>query len=475
MNILNNIDMLQDELLVSESGIRGISKLVKQFKEAEIYYHKDLDGVTSAIAFKTYLKQQYGLKTVSVAPMQYGGDEFSAVKTRKDRLSVLVDFAHGRMSMSVHTDHHENQTSFDPKKQATAMVKTPSNVAAISDTISPTDIYPRRDIDAISMVDTADFAKHGLAPDDVIRAAFYPSKDLDVAKNHQMMALVTNKLLLSYKNKPNFLNNVVMDSKASLISMYNVIVKLAKKEGYKTQDQITTDSAKYKDQRKNKMIQGKIGSIKNMKNGESALFGTTVLQMGGGYMGKGNQYDRYTIFTLYPESDYLITVWPMGLIQISANPFVGKQNKHHLGDIMMKNIMPKFKSKLSSIPVTLDYIKYTFERDIKGAVQDAMGFTFEDITALFGKQLKGLESKNKWWPEIIKDITNKPYKYLSKNQKAMLQKISITAWDIIMTQSGGHKSITNLSGLNFLGEEGKGIMADIATETAKYMKDKQLG
>jgi hypothetical protein len=136
--------------------------------------------------------------------------------------------------------------------------------------------------------------------------------------------------------------------------------------------------------------------------------------------------------------------------------------------------LPKFKSKLQSIKITLDYLKYTFERDIKGDVKKAMGFTFEDLIALFGKQLKGLKSKNDWWVTMIQDITNKPYKFLSKKQKAILSKVSINAWDLIKSQSGGHKDITNLSGLNFLGKSSKSIMADISAETAKYMQDKHL-
>jgi hypothetical protein len=42
MNILSKLDTLQEELILMESGIRGISKLVKKFSEAEIYFHKDL-------------------------------------------------------------------------------------------------------------------------------------------------------------------------------------------------------------------------------------------------------------------------------------------------------------------------------------------------------------------------------------------------------------------------------------------------
>jgi hypothetical protein len=33
----------------------------------------------------------------------------------------------------------------------------------------------------------------------------------------------------------------------------------------------------------------------------------------------------------------------------------------------------------------------------------------------------------------------------------MLDKISINAWDLIQSNSGGHKCITNISGLNYLG------------------------
>jgi hypothetical protein len=33
----------------------------------------------------------------------------------------------------------------------------------------------------------------------------------------------------------------------------------------------------------------------------------------------------------------------------------------------------------------------------------------------------------------------------------MLDKIGINAWDLIQSNSGGHKCITNISGLNYLG------------------------
>jgi hypothetical protein len=40
---------------------------------------------------------------------------------------------------------------------------------------------------------------------------------------------------------------------------------------------------------------------------------------------------------------------------------------------------------------------------------------------------------------------------MSENEKNLLDKIGITAWDIIQANSGGHKCITNISGLNYIG------------------------
>lgn len=44
-----------------------------------------------------------------------------------------------------------------------------------------------------------------------------------------------------------------------------------------------------------------------------------------------------------------------------------------------------------------------------------------------------------------------PYKELTEQQFEMLDKIGVSAWDLIQANSGGHKCITNISGLNYLG------------------------
>lgn len=474
MNIYKKIDiLLEQNRQLNESGIQNMKLLAKKFKTAKIFFHKDLDGITSAIAVREYVKG-FGVKVVDAEPINYGGEEYAVHKTKQGVMNILVDFAHGKTMMHIHLDHHDGQVGYDKETQSVKFDKTPSNVQAIQDFISPRDIFPPRDIAIISKVDTADFAKSGLTPDDIIRAAFTTNKTLDVSKNHEMMGLVVNKLLLSYKNKKGFLSKIVMMSKPSLLNMYINTVKLAKAEGYSSPKEIDSASDKYLAQRMSKMLpSGKPSDIKNMKNGESFLIGSTIIQNGGGYMGKGNQYDRYTIFKLYPESDYLLTLWPMGLVQLSKNPFVSKTNKYHLGDLAQK-ILNKFKSKLSSEQVSLDRIKYEFERDIiKKGISNAVGFTWADYAALYDKHIKGLQSKNDWWPNMIRDISDKPYKFLSDKQKNLIKKITVSAWDVIQASSGGHKDITNMSGLNFLNDT-KGFMTDFAIELAKEMKDKHL-
>ena len=48
---------------------------------------------------------------------------------------------------------------------------------------------------------------------------------------------------------------------------------------------------------------------------------------------------------------------------------------------------------------------------------------------------------------------DKPFSQLKENEKELLDKIGINMWDFIQANSGGHKCITNISGLNFLGRK----------------------
>jgi hypothetical protein len=51
----------------------------------------------------------------------------------------------------------------------------------------------------------------------------------------------------------------------------------------------------------------------------------------------------------------------------------------------------------------------------------------------------------------IKEMMERPFTDLSEEERSKLDKIGVNAWDLIQSMSGGHKCITNISGLNYLG------------------------
>lgn len=478
MSILDKITLFEQELKqISESGIKNMRALAKEFKEAEIYFHIDLDGVTTAIGMKNYLKQ-YGIKTIDAHPIQYGSKEFAPPKGETHTLHVMVDFAHGKPIMKIHTDHHDAQTPSAPDT-STAFVKTPSNAEFVSATMSPGDIFPQEDLRIISTIDSADFASQDIEPDEILQAAFKTNPDIPVKDNHRMMGFVTNKLVLAYKNKPGFLKNLVLKANPSLISIYNITKALAKEYGYKSPEELSQAGSDYVAAQKAKSRgAGKLSDIKSLKSGDSVMIGNLLVQYGGGNMMKGG-YDRYTPFKNNPEAEYLCIGWPMGLVQVSKNPFKKGKNPVNLGDLVIRGILKKHKSFLQNKEVSLAQIKRMFEQD-KDFDKSSMGFTFNDLASLFDpKTVKGIDleaefGRKKSWKDLIKDIMSRHSKDLSFKQRKLLEKITITAWDIIISQSGGHHDITNITNLNFIGKGYTDWMKKFMADIAKEMKDMAL-
>ena len=218
-NLIRKIIKEESRRLLKESGIRDINKLAKRYPMAKIYFHQDLDGVTTALAMKKYLEQN-GIEVVDAEIIQYGSKEFAIKKIEGEGnvMPVLVDFAHGKPMFVIHTDHHDTQAGVE-QGTSTSFKPSRSNVETISQTISPKDIFPQDDIEIISMVDSADFAKYDITPEQVVQYLFKYDTGKTVKENKRMMGLVANKLLLAFKNKPNFLRNLVMNSQPSLQSI----------------------------------------------------------------------------------------------------------------------------------------------------------------------------------------------------------------------------------------------------------------
>ena len=418
--------------LLKETGLRDINNLAKRYPKSEIYFHQDLDGVTTAVAMKKYLEDN-GIDVVGAHIIQYGDKEFSVKKNdaQGDVMPVLVDFAHGKPMFVIHTDHHDKQVGVE-KNTSTQFRGARSNVETISQVVSPKDLFPSSDILLINTVDSADYAKYNITPDEVVNYIYRLDKEKSLQQNKMLLGLVINKLLLAFKNKPGFLEGLVMDSEPSLMSILNNIKNWMKKTNAANPEELQKNAEGYKD---------------NMKN-FPRVSDSIIFQYGGGSMFKPGSYDRYTPFRNNPDADFLIMAWPMGLVQASCNPF--KKDRElkgvNLGEIAQE-VLSKWEGQLKQRTIPLSTIKWVSETSVG---PESIGFTFNDFEALYGDKFTTMEGGEKVL-DHIQDMMETSFKDLTEEHKDLLDKIGINAWDLIQSNSGGHKCITNISGLNYLG------------------------
>ena len=421
--------------LIRESGLRDISALRKRYPKAEIYFHQDLDGVTTAIAMKKYLEDN-GIKVVGAHVIQYGDKEFAVKKNdaQGDTMPVLVDFAHGKPMFVIHTDHHDKQVGAE-KETSKSFRQARSNVETISQIVSPKDIFPSLDVLLINTVDSADFVRQKLTPEDVVNYVYRFDKETPLQRNKMLLGLVINKLILAFKNKKGFLENLVLDSEPSLLSILTNIKKWMKETNADKIDVLHKRSEDY---------------LKQMKDYPKRVYQDGIIfQYGAGSMKTGS-YDRYTPFRVHPDADFLVLLWPMGLLQASCNPFKEKRELKgvNLGEIAQE-VLSEYEPKLKARVVPLSTIKWISEISTG---PDSVGFTFKDFKALFGGKFEMIEGGEEIMNQL-EPIMNKPFSELTEEQKKVLDKVGINMWDFIQSQSGGHKCITNISGLNYLGRK----------------------
>jgi len=441
--------------LIKETGIRDISALRKRYPKAEIYFHQDLDGVTTAIAMKKYLESN-GIDVVGAHIIQYGDKEFAVKKNdaEGDVMPVLVDFAHGKPMFKIHTDHHDKQVGAE-KGTSKSFRQARSNVETISQVVSPKDLFPSSDILLINTVDSADFAKQGITPEEVVNYLYRFDKETSLQKNKLLLGFVINKLLLAFKNKPGFLESLVMDSEPSLLSILTNIKSWMKAANSPKPQELQKNAEEY---------------AKAMKDFPK-VSDNIIFQYGGGSMFKPGSYDRYTPFRNNPEADFLIMAWPLGLLQVSCNPFKKERELKgvNLGEIAQE-VLGKWESQLKEKKIPLSTIKWISETSV-GA--ESVGFTFKDFDALYGGKFIMMDGGEKVLGNI-KEMMDTPFTELTEEQKEMLDKIGINAWDLIQSQSGGHKCITNISGLNYLGRAKRppsgSYKYDPEREDAPYIK-----
>ena len=422
--------------VLNETGLRNIKDLADRYKKAKIYFHQDLDGVTTALAMKNYLENN-GIEVVDSEIIQYGDKEFAVKKldAQGDTMPVLVDFAHGKPMFVVHTDHHDSQTGVEGDT-STSFRPSRSNVAPLSQIMSPSDIFPSEDITLISTVDSADFARFGLEPQDIMNFIFKLQKDKSLQQNKMALGLATNKLLLAYKNKPGFLEKLVMNSTPSLLNIFQNINKIAQQEGYASPEEMALNQKGY---------------VQKQKSSDKVYVDDGIIvQYGGGSMFKPGSYDRYTPFKNNPDADFLVIAWPMGLVQASCNPFKGERELKgvNLGEIAQE-VLAKWEPQLREKIIPLSTIKWISESG-KSFDQDSVGFTNADLEAFYGDKVRSMEGGEQYM-DRLKDIMNTPSSELEDSEWAILDKLGVPAWEMIQANSGGHKCITNISALNYFG------------------------
>jgi hypothetical protein len=481
------------------SGIRNIKQISKQYKEAEIYFHQDLDGVTSCLAMKNYLETN-GISVPEVHIIQYGSLEYNIKNITTGRLPVIVDFAHVKDMFVIATDHHDKQSGAK-EGMSTSFKTSSSNVETISGEISNFDVFTFTDIDLIKTVDSADYSKYRIKPEHIQRSHYKYYKERTSQQNRFLLGLVVNRLMLALKNKRisvdsldgsrkhqnrNLLECLVLDSKPSLIALYkNIKHYINTAISYEWNSDLKT----YHDPKRlpspnqlyhnlNNYVLSRQEFInlngRTLKNKEIDFDPTTKIlrQFDIGETFKTGSYDRYVPFRNFPETEWLCTVFKMGLIQVSGNPFKDKKVNIHLGNIT-KELLTKWKKELSAFRISISSIKKINESESyklkkKYSNFQPVGFKFNDLLTFYKddvcyqpnrksgdlKTIAKLDLNENTNPDVIfiKNTMDKLYDTWTFDERQEMCSYKINGLAILEVMSGGHASITNIHGVNFLDE-----------------------
>ncbi len=199
--IAKSLDNIDQALVGSKSlernpsqsaNMKDVSNIVSGSRSCELYFHKDLDGVTSALAMKQILKGQYQIETVDCHTIQYGGLEFAVQLPKEGNLAVLVDFAHSKPMFTIATDHHQEQVGAEDTS-STYYKHSRSNVETISGEIAKQEIFPQGDIEFIQTIDSANFLKWGIEPSNLHQSIFKLDKNQPIEKIKFTLGFVVNR------------------------------------------------------------------------------------------------------------------------------------------------------------------------------------------------------------------------------------------------------------------------------------------
>jgi hypothetical protein len=446
--------------------ISEIKKFAKRYKEAIIYFHKDLDGVTTALAVKSLLNE-YGIVTIGSCNIQYGAEQYSVKKVPKGILGVLVDFASGNSQYHIQFDHHQEQRG--NSNTFTIAESKSCNVEIVNELLQNSDKFSCDEIDIIRIVDSADYLRNGISIENIV-----PFNHINTGNEVYDKGLYLNKIILAYKSKYiqvngkmiNFLEFLVNNSNCDLDSILrNVELAQSYKSKFfnwklkKWQFENLPSINEVVDNRNRFIDHLSTNPYVNLKNNN-----VLVVEKSSPMVDTGS-YDRYGVFYNNMNADYLVNTFEFGFVQISKNPF--KKMDREILDLskISRETLNKFKPIFSKIFVSLYDIKLQNESNISKLIKkvdytenEMIGFDFDEILSfdynIYYKNSDGetikFDTNNTEAVALLRKAYNKYYKYIPLTDKIYLSGLKVSLWELITSYSGGHKYITNIAALNYV-------------------------
>ena len=437
-----------------------IENVLKNWHEqkvnVDLYFHRDLDGVTSAIAMKKWL-EKFDIEVEDAHVIDYASIDYDVPITSPNK-KVVLDFANAKWWADLQIDHHIHEDKDSWNEDNHIFVESPSMLDFLNSCLDGKDKFQENEVEVVNIIDSGDYFSLNISPDEAASVLFRSDSSVSKEKNFQRLLLSINTLVLSCRNIPNFLSNIVKACEPSFESIYKCLT-IYMKAVHRNKDSIANRHDKYLQNQKNNVVNYKSkNGIDSLENGQSFCYDEgenrngTIYQFGGGNMRNGG-YNRYTAFKIFPDAEWFCMGWDFGIVQLSSNPFrefvpfsVPRKTAKDVYDEIMKIYLPKLSKKYT----TLYDIKDFFEKNItKRGLTNAVGFRSEDMKLFF--RIFNI-------PKKLNTILDSYYAYEIKNNFQLYKELKdykISLDKIISVMSGGHENIMTFSGLNFYGNPDK--------------------
>ena len=407
--------MTLNDFLLNESGI----KIPKGTKVAKIIYHKDLDGIFSAILAKEQLKKQ-GIKNFKFEGIQYG-DRNAPEKFKKlsnKHSTVLVDFSNipAGVKPDYWSDHHITKSELNKRLyRQIGREEFPSETEHLA-TLTTQNLADSSTIKAISIVDSAKYSNLDWLID--------LPKDFRKKGRMERLAIIVNSLISGLiKKNPTAVNLLIKNTNPSLVNLYNNALKYIKLSNLQKQalDELKKPNPDWK----------KIDEIRNKLPEEMKK--ETI---------KGKNIQEIPNIEDYRKKH-------KEDLERNTNPKTTQFKKAGIVLVQTVNLKNYPSRYLGSLLSTQDLKRYPF--------------LMKDFPTMIQVSLN---------PDLAQELKNKIN--LDEIRQKVMQKVKYElgkefpdwAFDIISRESGGHSGITNINALGTLG-----LMPKQYRETLNKLKE----